>query len=420
MIKMLSGMLAVVAVLAMACSSAKSSVDKTATGVAAAATKTASESTTASVQVDGDGDGYDAFMIHYFPDNVTLHPGDIVKFKLKDSGEPHTVSTGGPIDALTKFIYDTCGSEGLRAAKCQGQPPPDIEAQFNDLNSKLPQLLPDGPGDANQTAANPCFLATGTLPDNTACPKTDQPAFDGTQAFYSSGWLSASNDYVVKLSPDLKPGAYRFICLLHGPEMTETVNIVDKATKADTADDVKARMNDQLKTFTDALSKPAADLKAFKGADDNGVKVDVQAEADADAVSAGVAEFGPDTISIPVGGSVTWKVNGFHTISFNAGEDAKSLRSVAADGTVHLNEKAATPAQTTPPEPPIAAGTDGGPPTGQPPPQMFDGGTWNGDGFLSTGGIGDEFFKLTFSKAGTYAYKCLIHDGMEGTVKVGS
>ena len=30
------------------------------------------------------------------------------------------------------------------------------------------------------------------------------------------------------------------------------------------------------------------------------------------------------------------------------------------------------------------------------------------------------FFKLTFAKAGTYTYKCLIHDGMEGTVKVGS
>ena len=83
----------------------------------------------------------------------------------------------------------------------------------------------------------------------------------GTQAFYSSGWLSDSNDFVVKLDPNLKPGAYRFICLLHGPDMTETVNIVDKAAKADTADDVKARMNDQLKTFQDALSKQAAESR---------------------------------------------------------------------------------------------------------------------------------------------------------------
>lgn len=418
MIKLSSGILVVLAVFAMACSSGKSSTDKTATSVAAAATKTAAESTTATVQVDGDADGFDAFMIHYFPDNVTLHAGDTVKFKLKNSGEPHTVSTGGPIDALLKFVYDYCGPEGLKAAKCQGQPPPDIDAKFNDLNNKLPSLLPQGPGDANQTAANPCFLTTGALPDNTACPKADQPAFDGTQAFYSSGWLSDSNDFVVKLSPDVKPGAYRFICLLHGPEMIETVNVVDKSAKADTADDVKARMGDQLKTYQDALSQPAADLKAFKGADDHGVKVDVQAEADADSIAAGVAEFGPDTISIPLGGTVSWKVNGFHTISFNAGEDAKSLRSVAADGSVHLNQKAGAPAQTTPPEFPPNTGGGGPPPDA--PPTVFDGGTWNGDGFLSTGGFGDAVFKLTFSKAGTYQYKCLIHDGMEGTVKVGS
>ena len=150
------------------------------------------------------------------------------------------------------------------------------------------------------------------------------------------------------------------------------------------------------------------------------MKVDVQAEADADAVSAAVAEFGPDTITVPVGGSVSWMVHGFHTISFNAPEDAKSLRTVNADGSVHLNEKATNPSQTTPPEPPADSGGDSGGPPPDAPPTVFDGGSWNGDGFLSTGGIGDEVFKLTFSKAGTYEYKCLIHDGMEGTVKVGS
>jgi plastocyanin len=104
--------------------------------------------------------------------------------------------------------------------------------------------------------------------------------------------------------------------------MTETITIVDKSAKADSADDVKARQNDQLKTYRDAVTQKAADLKKFAGDTVGGVKVDVQGEADADALSAAVTEFGPDTISIPVGGSVSWKVNGFHTISFNAGEDA--------------------------------------------------------------------------------------------------
>ena len=105
----MSALVALIAVLAMACSSGKSSADKTATGVAAGATKTASESTTATIQVDGDGDGFDALMIHYFPDNVTLHAGDTVKFKLKDSGEPHTVSSGGPIDDCRSSSTTTAG-----------------------------------------------------------------------------------------------------------------------------------------------------------------------------------------------------------------------------------------------------------------------------------------------------------------------
>ena len=122
--------------------------------------------------------------------------------------------------------------------------------------------------------------------------------------------------------------------------------------------------------------------------------------------------FGPTGSKREVGGSITWTVDGGHTISFNAPEDAKSLRMVAADGTVHINEKTTTAAAV--PEPP--------PPSDDPnaPPPLFDGGTWDGSGFLSTGFLDGGEFKLTFSKAGTYTYKCLIHDKMEGTVKVGT
>jgi hypothetical protein len=61
-----------------------------------------------------------------------------------------------------------------------------------------------------------------------------------------------------------------------------------------------------------------------------------------------------------------------------------------------------------------------------PPPKEVDGGSWNGSGFYNTGlylsfPAPDQFFsyKLKFTKAGTYSYACLIHPGMEGTVKVG-
>ena len=55
---------------------------------------------------------------------------------------------------------------------------------------------------------------------------------------------------------------------------------------------------------------------------------------------------------------------------------------------------------------------------------ILDGGTWNGTGFHSSGLSPDSgdtqvvAYSLTFSKAGTYQYACLIHPKMVGTVVV--
>jgi len=79
------------------------------------------------------------------------------------------------------------GFEKLTPAQQQGQPPKALLA----LDAKIPQLFPQGPGDAFQSAANPCVQATGD-PGKAACPKQDpQPDFDGTQSFYNSGWLDS-------------------------------------------------------------------------------------------------------------------------------------------------------------------------------------------------------------------------------------
>ena len=78
--------LAALAVLAAACGGGKSSTDKTATAVASPKT--------VKVQVDGTGTDHNEMFFQYFPDAVTLHPGDTIDFNLHDSGEPHTVSFG--------------------------------------------------------------------------------------------------------------------------------------------------------------------------------------------------------------------------------------------------------------------------------------------------------------------------------------
>ena len=79
-----------------------------------------------------------------------------------------------------------------------------------------------------------------------------------------------------------------------------------------------------------------------------------------------------------------------------------------------MNEKALAPAGG--PEVP----TNEGPPG---PPKVTDGGSFDGTGFRSTGVVLSfppalSGYKLTFTKAGTFGYVCLIHPGMVGSVTV--
>ena len=128
--------------------------------------------------------------------------------------------------------------------------------------------------------------------------------------------------------------------------------------------------------------------------------------------------FFPQSVHVPVGGSLTLQVKSLpeaHTFSF--GPDA------------YLQQVASAFVNPVP--------NAGGPPTlalnGQvafpsdPPPALpsYDGSA-HGNGFLSTGMLdGDpaspqpSSAKVTFTKAGTYGFICLLHPFMHGTVVVG-
>jgi plastocyanin len=136
-----------------------------------------------------------------------------------------------------------------------------------------------------------------------------------------------------------------------------------------------------------------------------------------------ISQFGPQTVHIPVGGSVTWWFLGGHSITFNSDKSDNDVRAVAPDGSVHLNPKAVG-AVNTPGEPPSKGG--GGPGASNAPPtfKVVAAKSWNGQGFLNTGVFLNsgppkiEGYKLTFTKAGTYHYICTVHDDMKGTVVV--
>ena len=328
----------------------------------------------------------------YFPKDVSAHPGDTVSFSLNDSGEPHTVALGSLVDAVAVPYA------ALTPAQKQGDPPAAIQKAL----AKIPQLLPDGPGDAIQAGAQPCYQATGDPSTKDACAvKTGD--FTGTESLVGSGWLDPNAPFTLKISDSAKPGTYNFFCQLHGPDMGGTLTIAPKATAVKTPAEVATEGTAALNADAAQLAKAAASVqaatagKAVAGAFDQTFQ---QGQVNA---------FGPSNITIPVGGSVTWAIFGPHSIFFNAPADAQQVRQAAPDGSVHFNAKAAAPVGG--PGAPQKAG-------------LFDGGKWNGVGPHSSGIVlsfpPDLFsYKLTFTKAGTYNYICSVHSNMKGTVTVG-
>jgi plastocyanin len=362
----------------------------------AKASPTSAGSQTYEVQVDANRADLSLpateFALAYYPKTLTVHPGDTVSFGLNNSGEPHTVALGKLIDAVA-VPYSK-----LTPAQRQGEPPAALKAAF----AKVPQLLPEGPGDAIQAGAQPCFQATG-LPSTKAACAVHTGDFTGAESLVSSGWLDANAPFTLKIGDNATPGTYNFFCQLHGPDMGGKLTVAAKDTTVPTPAEVKAAGDAAVKADTDKLASAATMLasgtakKAFAGAFSQTFEL------------GGVAAFGPSNIHVPVGGKVSWQVFGPHTIYFNAPADAQQLRLPAPDGSVHLNQKAAAPL--------------GGP--GAPEhPGLFNGGSWNGVGQHSSGAIisfpPDLYtYTLTFTKAGTYSYLCTFHESMKGTVTVG-
>ena len=105
-------------------------------------------------------------------------------------------------------------------------------------------------------------------------------------------------------------------------------------------------------------------------------------------------------IHVPVGGYVIWYLIGPHSITFGSNKTDDDIRTVAPDGTVHLNPKALAPAGG-PGEPrPLKGGSGKGITF-----KVVAESTWNGKGFHSSGVFGNsdgppliEGYRLSFTR----------------------
>jgi plastocyanin len=359
---------------------------------------------TVPVGVDAKSSDTSVAFTAYFPSEVTLHAGDTVDFGETFTGEPHTVTFGTLVDQGLAKVDPAATDE-----------PAELK--------KIPALLPDGPGDAIQAAAQPCYLATEDPPASDACTKDQQtqPAFDGTQSYYNSGFLADGEHFKVTLADDIKPGTYSYFCTLHREGMTGKVTVVAAGDKAQTSAEVAEAGKTEL-AEAQAKIKPTIDaiktgtLPPFIAtADPKGVIVGGGSE---DVPAAVPVLMGPNTTDVKTGDTVTFTIVGPHTVSFGSSESLRTIISRAPDGSVHLNPDSFAPAGGAGQPAPT-----GPPPTTPGPPTIIEGGSYNGTGFHSSGAVlsfPPQLFAytLTFTKPGSYQYVCLIHPDMKGTVNV--
>ncbi len=125
--------------------------------------------------------------------------------------------------------------------------------------------------------------------------------------------------------------------------------------------------------------------------------------------------FFPTVTRIHVGDSVSFAINGFHTVTFLArGQVPPPLITPATGSPISGRLDAAGAAFWFDGQPnqivnPVAAAPSGGK-------------TYNGKGFLSSGlpnpSGPPKPFVVKFTKAGTFTFNCLVHPGMRGVVRV--
>ena len=388
------------------------------------------------IRVDYSHDEFASYFLEYYPRKVTLRPGDTAVFKQTWTGEPHSVTMGTLVDDLVKVV-----DPYIERMK-DGEPLPDEEPEeVREAGEALPWMFGEDLEDVNQLAAQPCYIGTGEMPADVKqpCEERTLPAFKGTETYYNSGFIPyegrGGNEFRVPLADDIEPGTYYFYCNYHGSIMSGAINVVDRGASIPSQQEVNRQAREEIEQSAAPLRRelekvkngelevpePEAGFLRRSGhlrPGTNFFRGNLSGLYAEESFIGGINEFLPQDIEAEAGEKVTWINLGMHTISFNVPRYFPII-SVEDDGTVVYNPQIAPPAGGAPEPPPPFEGEEQS--EGPPEPVSIDAGTWDGEGFYSSGLIGaDPFleYSITFSRPGSYKYACLIHPPMTGTVVV--
>ena len=375
-------------------------------------------SSSRTIQVDYRSDDFAGSFLGFYPRDVTVKPGTTLKFRQTWNGEPHSVTLGSVIDDGIKPVLDLVRGIQDGTKEDPGEPPPEYNAELFD--NTLPGLFNSEQG-LQQAAAFPCYIADiKQLPlEHAACATKDQvqPEFTGRLAYYSSGFIrdtgSNANEFDMKIADNAKPGTYFYYCNVHGVLMSGEITVSKTAKVASQAAlnrEGRAEAQKTAAPLLKVLKKEQAGKGAFPlplaGSGDKSLQ----------SVEGFVGEFTPRQIQSKVGQKVTWTFVGDHTISFNVPPYTPIFKFTKSG--FGFNESL-DKAQGGWPGAPVSERN--GPDGPDRAPVTLDAGNFDGSGGLKSSGTGfvdGDKYSVTFTKAGTYPYACLIHPGMIGKVVV--
>lgn len=348
------------------------------------------------ISVDGTSATVPLVSDAFYPSVFAVHPGDVVTFDEVWTGEIHTVTLGTLVNQAYAVPPSPSPSPSARSTPGTG---------VGGLPGVFPAGFPGGRGDAIPAAAQPCFLAAGVPPAAGACPQVPQPPFDGTQSFYSSGWLSQGQSFSVTMSATTPTGLYYVQDLAH-PSMVADLVVEPLSVPIPSAASI-------AQEGTAALAKAVAQQQAAAAEAAAVTTTLVAGLTEAGATETFLATFGAPAVTITAGQGLAWNVYGEQAIAVGPPQNAFGLLTRSPDGSVHINTMATRPAGGSA-TPPTAALTR---------PTTVNGGAYGTSGFHNSGLLvsyppGLITYTLRFTAPGTYTVRDLIYPSMTETVYV--
>ncbi len=363
-------------------------------------------------------DGHNYAFNAYYPERLQVHAGDTIKFNLiAPALEYHTVAVL-QARAIPEAVYtgqaggfaypDTAAAGGLQRSIFSGPPAPPC----------------------GRTGQATCSF-TGTSSVNSS-------ALVGPAGTGATG----NTSFTTTVAPATAIGTYFFFCLVHGPAMSGSFDVVPASERVQTAETLRA----------DAQRAYEVDVEHLVGLERNISAPDVEVKQDGTrgwSIAAGdgtpdgrlgVYEFGVRNLVVKQGDTVTWNnasgIGDQHTVTGFGSQPGQSPPNLA----VYQPACSTTNGDVFP-----AAGTFGpdiwnGCPgmeelllTQFAYPDPISGSSYAPDSGVTSGILvgraelatpieqGSPFkssYTVLFPTPGTYTYTCVIHPGMNGTIIV--